>query len=191
MARVLVPLTVGCEELEAVTIIDLLRRGGIEVVTAGLQAGVVKASRGTQLMPDTTLEAALLYEYDMVVLPGGMPGAQHLKDDARIITLLKKLGREHGTAVMLVTHDMGVIAETADRVAVIYAGRVVENASVREIFNAMTQRRKGAKTQRMNLGLASLRLCVNSSTTDAAAWFAVMPVLSRLIDSFSVIRLAP
>ena len=45
---------------------------------------------------------------------------------AQIITLLKRLCREHGTAVMLVTHDMGVIAETADRVAVMYAGRIVE-----------------------------------------------------------------
>src|SRR6478752_8146639 len=45
---------------------------------------------------------------------------------AQIIQLLKRLAREHGTAIMLVTHDMGVIAETADRVAVMYAGRVVE-----------------------------------------------------------------
>ena len=45
---------------------------------------------------------------------------------AQIITLLKRLTREHGTAVMLVTHDMGVIAETADRVAVMYAGRIAE-----------------------------------------------------------------
>jgi peptide/nickel transport system ATP-binding protein len=45
---------------------------------------------------------------------------------AQIITLLKDLTRDHGTAVMLVTHDMGVIAETADRIAVMYAGRVVE-----------------------------------------------------------------
>ena len=45
---------------------------------------------------------------------------------AQIITLLKRLAREHGTSVMLVTHDMGVIAETADRVAVMYAGRIVE-----------------------------------------------------------------
>lgn len=91
MARVLVPLADGCEELEAVTIIDLLRRGGIEVVVAGLKAGMVKASRGVALVPDTTLDIALHDEYDMVVLPGGMPGAQHLKDDVRIITLLKKM----------------------------------------------------------------------------------------------------
>lgn len=91
MPRVLVPLAQGCEELEAVTIIDLLRRAGIEVVVAGLVPGIVKASRGTQLVPDTTLDTALHEEYDMVVLPGGMPGAQHLKDDARIIALMQKM----------------------------------------------------------------------------------------------------
>ena len=91
MARVLVPLAEGCEELEAVTIIDLLRRARIEVVVAGLKAGLVKASRGTQIMPDTTLEAALLAEYDMVVLPGGMPGAQYLREDARVIALIQKM----------------------------------------------------------------------------------------------------
>ena len=91
MAKVLVPLADGCEELEAVTIIDLLRRAGIEVVSAGLKSGVVKASRGVQLVPDVTLDVALQDDYDMVVLPGGMPGAAHLKDDVRILDLLKKM----------------------------------------------------------------------------------------------------
>jgi peptide/nickel transport system ATP-binding protein len=52
---------------------------------------------------------------------------------AQIIALLKRLCRDHGTAIMLVTHDMGVIAETAQRVAVMYAGRIVEIGPVREI----------------------------------------------------------
>jgi len=52
---------------------------------------------------------------------------------AQIITLLKRLCREHGAAVMLVTHDMGVIAETADRVAVMYAGRIAEIGPVRDV----------------------------------------------------------
>jgi len=52
---------------------------------------------------------------------------------AQIITLLKRLAREHGTAVMLVTHDMGVIAEIADRVAVMYAGRLAEIGPVRDV----------------------------------------------------------
>lgn len=91
MPKVLVPLADGCEELEAVTIIDLLRRGGIEVVTAGLKPGVVTASHGVQLVPDVTLDVALEDDYDMVVLPGGMPGASNLKDDVRILDLLKKM----------------------------------------------------------------------------------------------------
>jgi peptide/nickel transport system ATP-binding protein len=53
---------------------------------------------------------------------------------AQIIALIKRLGRDHGTAVMLVTHDMGVIAETCDRVAVMYAGRVAEIGPVQEVI---------------------------------------------------------
>jgi peptide/nickel transport system ATP-binding protein len=54
---------------------------------------------------------------------------------AQIIALLKRLCREHGTAVMLVTHDMGVIAETADRVAVMYAGRIAEVGPVADVIH--------------------------------------------------------
>jgi len=53
---------------------------------------------------------------------------------AQIITLLKRMCRDHGAAVMLITHDMGVIAETADRVAVMYAGRLVEVGPVRDVI---------------------------------------------------------
>ena len=54
---------------------------------------------------------------------------------AQVITLLRRLAREHGTSVLLVTHDMGVIAETCDRVAVMYAGRVVEVGSVGDVVH--------------------------------------------------------
>jgi 4-methyl-5(b-hydroxyethyl)-thiazole monophosphate biosynthesis len=80
MPKVLIPLAQGCEELEAVTIIDILRRAGIEVTSAGLDAQPVRASRGVTLMPDTTLDAALQHSYDMVVLP-----------DARILALLRNM----------------------------------------------------------------------------------------------------
>ena len=91
MANVLVPLAQGCEELEAVTIIDLLRRAGIRVVTAGLDAGPVTASRGVVLVPDTTLDAALREDFDMVVLPGGGPGSDNLDNDPRVRELLRKM----------------------------------------------------------------------------------------------------
>lgn len=94
MARVLIPLAQGCEELEAVTLIDLLRRAGIEVVVAGLDEGLVKASRGTMIMPDTTLEAVLHDSFDMIVLPGGQPGADHLDNDPRIHGLIRQLAEQ-------------------------------------------------------------------------------------------------
>jgi peptide/nickel transport system ATP-binding protein len=55
---------------------------------------------------------------------------------AQIIALLKRLCKDHGAAVMLITHDMGVIAETCDRVAVMYAGRVAEIGPVRDVIHA-------------------------------------------------------
>jgi len=94
MARVLVPLASGCEELEAVTIIDLLVRAGIEVVSAGLEPGPVHCSRGVIILPDTTLDEALRHDFDMVVLPGGLPGADHLDADPRIHSLLKDMAAQ-------------------------------------------------------------------------------------------------
>ncbi len=94
MARVLVPLAEGCEELEAITIVDLLRRAKIDVVTAGLREGHVTASRGTKIIPDKTLDEALRETFDMVVLPGGMPGAQHLNEDSRIQNLVTTMATE-------------------------------------------------------------------------------------------------
>ena len=84
MARVLIPLAQGCEELEAVTVIDLLRRAQIEVISAGLEDGPVRGSRDTVLVPDTILEAVMDQEFDMIVLPGGLPGSQRLNEDERI-----------------------------------------------------------------------------------------------------------
>ncbi len=89
MSKVLVLLAQGCEELEAVTIIDVLRRGGIDVVAAGLDDRPIEASRGVGLLPDTTLDLALgMGDFTMVVLPGGMGGTNALAADPRVIKLL-------------------------------------------------------------------------------------------------------
>jgi 4-methyl-5(b-hydroxyethyl)-thiazole monophosphate biosynthesis len=94
MSKVLIPLAQGCEEIEAVTVIDILRRAGIEVISAGLDDQPVRASRGVMLLPDITLEAALQQDFDMVVLPGGQPGSNNLKADPRIIALLQKMAQQ-------------------------------------------------------------------------------------------------
>ncbi len=97
MKRILIPLAQGCEEMEAITIIDLLRRAQFDVTSAGLeqQPTPIKASRGTIFLPDTSLDQALKIDYDMLVLPGGLPGADHLNDDPRIIKLIQKMATEN------------------------------------------------------------------------------------------------
>ena len=92
MPRVLVPLAPGFEDLEAVTIVDILCRAGVEVVTAGLHPGLIQGARGTPIQPDTDLEAVLDQDFDMIALPGGLPGSEHLKHDGRVQALLKRLG---------------------------------------------------------------------------------------------------
>jgi len=90
LKKVLVPLAQGCEEIEAVTIIDILVRGEVEVITASLDDNkVVTASRGVQLVANKTLNEVLEESFDMIVLPGGLPGADYLNQDPRIIELLK------------------------------------------------------------------------------------------------------
>ncbi len=92
MKSVLIPLAPGFEDLEAVTLSDLLRRAGIEVVIAGLHVGLIEGSRGVRIQPDATLDEVMTRDFDMIALPGGMPGAEHLKNDARVQALLRRLG---------------------------------------------------------------------------------------------------
>ncbi len=126
--RVLVPLAQGCEELETVTIIDLLRRAGIEVTSAGLDAGSVTASRGVTLIPDTDLESALKSDYDMIVLPGGLPGADHLDKDERIRSVLKKMANndKYTAAICAAPKVLANAGALAGKTATSYPG-VLDN----------------------------------------------------------------
>lgn len=91
MASALVLLASGCEELEAVTLIDILRRGEVQVTTAGLVPGPVTASRNTVLVPDAVLDEVVGRHFDMLILPGGEPGATHLQNDRRVIDLMRRM----------------------------------------------------------------------------------------------------
>ena len=91
MPRVLIPIADGSEELEAVTMIDLFRRAGIEVLVASLTGEPVTCSRRTRLVPDLSLEEALNQDYDMLALPGGLPGADHLAGDVRLKSLIRDM----------------------------------------------------------------------------------------------------
>ncbi|MDX1353158.1 MAG: DJ-1/PfpI family protein, partial [Thiomicrorhabdus sp.] len=100
--KVLVPLAQGCEELEAVTIIDILVRGGAEVITASLDENkLITASRGVQLVAQTTLDEVEKEAFAMVVLPGGLPGADHLNADQRILSLLQSTVQQGGISAAI------------------------------------------------------------------------------------------
>jgi 4-methyl-5(b-hydroxyethyl)-thiazole monophosphate biosynthesis len=86
--RVCVLFAEGFEEIEAVTIVDVLRRAEIETVAVGVAGRDVTGSHGITLRADTTLSEAAGGHWDLVVLPGGMPGARHLRDDAGVQALL-------------------------------------------------------------------------------------------------------
>jgi 4-methyl-5(b-hydroxyethyl)-thiazole monophosphate biosynthesis len=88
MAKVLIPLAAGYEEIEALTVVDILRRAHVEVVTAGLQPGPVVGAHNIVVIPDATIDTVHSGDFDMIVLPGGQPGTDNLNADPRIHLLL-------------------------------------------------------------------------------------------------------
>lgn len=115
MPQVLVPLANGFEEIEALTIIDLLRRANVEVVTASLDALTVTGAHRVSVLADTTLDAVLNNDFDMLVLPGGLPGADYLNSDTRIHQLITRLDQTDKAIAAIcaapkVLIDNGVVA---------------------------------------------------------------------------------
>ena len=93
MVRVMVPIADGIEEIEAETIIDVLRRAGVEVVCVGLTGKPVTSSRKVKIIPDTSLEAVKDEAFDMIVLPGGGDGVDKLKKDPRVDVILRRMNQ--------------------------------------------------------------------------------------------------
>ncbi len=92
--KVLVPISDGIEELEAVGIIDTLRRAGADVTVASVDEKQITGSCGTIIIADKLIEDCVNEQYDLIVLPGGLPGAEHLRDSQILTNLLKKQAAE-------------------------------------------------------------------------------------------------
>jgi 4-methyl-5(b-hydroxyethyl)-thiazole monophosphate biosynthesis len=91
--HVLVPLAQGIEEMEAITIIDVLRRAEAEVTVASVDELEILASRGTRLRADCLIQSCMDKSFDLIVLPGGIPGAENLKASKELEQLLKNQAR--------------------------------------------------------------------------------------------------
>jgi 4-methyl-5(b-hydroxyethyl)-thiazole monophosphate biosynthesis len=89
MTRACVLLAPGFEEIEAVTIIDVLRRAEIDTRAVGVEGKAVEGSHGIALRADVSLDELATEPWDLVVLPGGMPGAKHLRDSPAVQRLLR------------------------------------------------------------------------------------------------------
>ncbi|MDC4222990.1 MAG: DJ-1/PfpI family protein [Candidatus Manganitrophus sp.] len=88
MKRVLILLAPGFEEIEAVTIIDILRRAGVAVTVAGTVEGAIEGSRKVKLLADLSIDKVAGGDYEMIVLPGGQPGTNNLAADERVGRIL-------------------------------------------------------------------------------------------------------
>jgi 4-methyl-5(b-hydroxyethyl)-thiazole monophosphate biosynthesis len=131
MSKVLMPLAEGFEEIEAVTVIDLLRRAGIEVHTAALARREVTGSHGITVVADIGLDEAAGADYEMIVLPGGMPGADHLKRDARVVALLQRFAAA-GRYTAAICAAPGVLAHAGlleGRAATSYPGFLTRDSA--------------------------------------------------------------
>lgn len=117
MSKILVPLARGFEEIEAVSIIDVLRRAEIEVVVACLtEEKAVKGANGITIMCDVHIEDIIIDDLDMIVLPGGVEGTFALSEDKNVIRILQEMdakGKNIGAicAAPFALSEAGVLKE--------------------------------------------------------------------------------
>jgi len=88
--RILVLLAPGFEELEAVAVIDILRRAGLEVISAGTISGPITSAHNVAILPDKLLDEVTEDVFDLIVLPGGLDGTENLAKDQRVVKMLQK-----------------------------------------------------------------------------------------------------
>ena len=96
MAKILIPLADGFEEIEAVSNIDVLRRANLKVVTAGIGGREIMGDHGIKVEADKKIENIKSSDISAVVLPGGMPGAANLRDSKELLEIIKAVYAKGG-----------------------------------------------------------------------------------------------
>jgi 4-methyl-5(b-hydroxyethyl)-thiazole monophosphate biosynthesis len=164
----------GCEDLEAVTCVDLLRRANINVVTVGLDNLPVVGSRKTTFIPDATLDEVLANNFDLLVLPGGLPGADNLGNDERVVNLVKKMASEGKLtcAICAAPSVLAIAGVLSGKRATCYPGRLesmglsdvtITGEAVTRDGNVITSRGPGTA---IDFALAMIDALLGSETRD-------------------------
>jgi 4-methyl-5(b-hydroxyethyl)-thiazole monophosphate biosynthesis len=134
MKKVLIPLADGFEEIEAVTCIDVLRRAGLEVTTAGLPGTLIKGSRNVRITADKKLDETEPEEFDALVLVGGDPGFRNLGNSQKVLDTVKDFEAK-GKLVAAICAAPTILAKAGileERNATIYPGMERELPRPRE-----------------------------------------------------------
>jgi 4-methyl-5(b-hydroxyethyl)-thiazole monophosphate biosynthesis len=122
--KIIIPLADGFEEIEAMSSIDVLRRAGLKVVTAGIPGSIVKGSRGTQTITDRKFSEVDPEEFDALVLVGGYPGYVNLSKSNKVLDAIRSFNQKEKTigaicAAPSILAKAGILEE---RKATIYPG---------------------------------------------------------------------
>lgn len=94
MSKIIVPISNGFEEIEAITVVDICRRAGLEVVITALETLKTKGANGIEIVANCMIDEISSSEFDMIVLPGGLPNAFNLAEDKKVQELLKSFKKE-------------------------------------------------------------------------------------------------
>lgn len=168
---ILVPLAEGFEEIEAVTVIDVLRRAGLPVKSAALASNPVKGAHGISVEADILLCNIDASQVKHIVIPGGMPGAENLRQDSRILDIAKAVAAKSGIAAAICAGPV-VLAEAGlleNKKVTCYPGfegrlkkAVCTGAAVQADGKIITGKGPGAA---MEFALAVVKACEDESSS--------------------------
>ena len=131
MKKVLVALAPGFEEIETVTVVDILRRAGARVVLAGTEEGLIEGSRGVKIMADAHVDR-VDDDFDLIVLPGGQPGTANLQKNAKVLAILKDMHQAQKHIAAICAAPM--VLQTA---GILKGQTVTSHPSVKENLSGM------------------------------------------------------
>src|SRR4030042_5083557 len=110
MSKALVFLAPGFEEIETPTVVDVLRRSGVEVTVASLEPGAIEGGHGMKFVPDKSIDDIVAKDFDAVICPGGNPGYKNLRKDKRVLTMVKE-AFESGKVVAAICAGPAVLSD--------------------------------------------------------------------------------
>ncbi|CAI2718337.1 DJ-1 family glyoxalase III [Nitrospina watsonii] len=130
MKKVMIAVAPGFEEIETITVVDILRRAGARVDLAGTQLEPIEGSRGVRILADVLLSEVDHKNYDLLVLPGGQPGTTNLQNNASVIGIVQNMNRDGKTVAAICAAPM--ILQTA---GVLKNHHTTSHPSVQEKLN--------------------------------------------------------